>query len=88
MTGEERELDGVALGGQRVGQRSHGLGVAGEAVQHEHAVRTTVVGERLGAGNDGSGHVEMLGQATPRTGRVRGLATDVAGRRSAPDWAG
>ena len=64
MTGEEREVDGVPLLGQGQRQRPHGLGVAREAVQHEHAPPVAVVGEGLGTGNDRGGHDEMVGHRT------------------------
>ena len=46
VTGQQGEVDGVAGGGQGLGQGPHGLRVAGEAVEHEDAARRHRCGRR------------------------------------------
>jgi hypothetical protein len=50
------ELDGEAHGRQGPGQGPHGLGIAGEAVEHEDPVGPARGGPRLGTRDDGSFH--------------------------------
>ena len=56
VPGQQGQLDREPGRGQGLGQGTHGLGVAGEAVQHEDAVGAPWRGPRLGALQDGSGH--------------------------------
>ena len=56
MAGEERKVDGETGRGQRLGQRSQGLGIPGETVEDEHAVRATLGRPGLGARDDRSSH--------------------------------
>ena len=68
--GRSGQVDGEAGRGQSLGQGSHRLGVAGEAVQHEDAVRAAGGREGLGTGEDRGGHggdaTDRPGRATPR----------------------
>jgi len=52
VTGQQRHLDRVAGSGERLGQRTHRLRVAGEAVQHQHADAATLDGHRFGTRKD------------------------------------
>ena len=84
VAGEQRQVDGEAGRGQRLGQRPHGLGVAGEAVEDEDAVRTAGGGPRLGTGDDGSGHGRDATGRRPgrRTTRRHSVTARLGGRRT------
>ncbi len=50
--------------GEVLGPGAHRLGGAGEPVEHEHADRAAVVGEGLGAGEEGHGWLLEVGRRT------------------------
>ena len=74
VPGQQRHLDAVARGGERLGQRPHGLRVAGEAVQHQHADRPAVDRHGLGPVHD----LAHPGSSLRRPGHARAVAIRVA----------
>ncbi len=79
--GQQGQLDREPGRGERLGQASHRLRVAGEAVEHERAVRPAGGRERLGAGR-GRGRGHQSGQASGTDAQVYGSSVSGSDHQS------